>query len=96
MTPEEFKQARKLFRYSQREFGKKIGLSEDEVRDIEHNKIALSKTAIKSLENYKSVHSIKEIINTIKARRFENGIKLLDFCEGVGCAYEEWQKLEEF
>jgi len=96
MNAQEFKQIRKSTRLSQRDLGPKIGLSETDVRDIETDKMPLNRVIKQSLRNYISVHNIKEQINVVKARRFEEKIGIMDFCESTGMTYPEYKKLEEF
>lgn len=96
MNSQEFKHIRKSMRLSQRELGPKIGLSETEVRDIEQEKMKLIKVVKRSLRNYETIHKMREQINVVKARRLEEGIKILDFCGGTGMTYEEYKKWEGF
>jgi len=96
MNSQEFKHIRKSIRLSQRDLGPKIGLSEIEVRNIETDKTPLNRVIKQSLRNYIAVHSMKEQINVVKARRLEEKIGIMDFCESTGMTYLEYKKLEDF
>ena len=96
MNSEKFKGIRKSLRLTQRDLAKKIGLGEDQVRDIENGKIKPSRSAVRALEHYESVCDMRGLISVIRARRFEKKIGLIEFCDSMGILYEEWKKLEDF
>ena len=96
MNAQEFKQIRKSTRLSQRDLGPKIGLSETDVRDIETDKMPLNRVIKQSLKNYVSIVRMREQINTVKARRLEEKISIVDFCKGTGMNLDEYKKWEDF
>jgi len=96
MNAQEFKHKRKSLRLGQRECGKIVGLSEEEIRDIEREAIPLTNPVVRALEYYADTRAIKELINVIKARRWEAKVGLIEFCDSMGILYEEWKKLEDF
>lgn len=96
MTPENFKKRRKGLKLSQREFGKKIGCSEEEVRRIEKGESKVLRSAEKALDYYLKIVELKNNINLIESKRLENNIGLIGFCEKIGASFSEWEQIRKF
>lgn len=96
MSPDNFKSSRKGLKLGQREFGRRIGISEEEVRKIEKGESKIQRSTQKALEYYLRIVELKNAVNLIESRRFEHSIGLIGFCEQIGASFSEWEQIRKF